>query len=242
MAERLHRMKGNMDKFAAYKHAREGRKRDWKVDEDITLYDEVTKDQYKSIMRGRLQEDDFVIDDGLLIETCITAKKRTGDAVAKSKAKSKAPPPPVAQPLISVYRPAISAEQENDFMANLPEGIESNPSLAPKRTKKRKPLPSPDYDNVKPVIDSSPVLYRERKSSKNFNYDPYSSDGMPDDLGSSNPPSSDLISEDNIVHVLAEFAPLLKNLSAVLGARAQGDTKRGRRMTMQPITSKCATS
>jgi hypothetical protein len=29
------------------------------------LYDEVTEDQYKSIVRGRLQKDDFVVDDGV---------------------------------------------------------------------------------------------------------------------------------------------------------------------------------
>jgi DNA polymerase alpha subunit A len=29
------------------------------------LYDEVTEDQYKSIVKGRLQKDDFVVDDGV---------------------------------------------------------------------------------------------------------------------------------------------------------------------------------
>lgn len=33
-------------------------------EEDDTIYDEVTEDQYKSIVRGRLQRDDFVVDDG----------------------------------------------------------------------------------------------------------------------------------------------------------------------------------
>jgi DNA polymerase alpha subunit A len=28
------------------------------------LYDEVTEEQYKSIVKGRLQQDDFVVDDG----------------------------------------------------------------------------------------------------------------------------------------------------------------------------------
>ncbi|KAI6139766.1 DNA polymerase alpha subunit p180 N terminal-domain-containing protein [Pisolithus tinctorius] len=65
MAERSRRTKGSTDKFAAYKRAREGGKRDWKVDEDVALYDEVTEDKYKSFVRGRLQEDDFVVDDGV---------------------------------------------------------------------------------------------------------------------------------------------------------------------------------
>lgn len=29
------------------------------------MYDEVTEDQYKSIVKGRLQKDDFVVDDGV---------------------------------------------------------------------------------------------------------------------------------------------------------------------------------
>lgn len=35
------------------------------VEEDATIYDEVTEDQYKSIVRGRLAKDDFVVDDGV---------------------------------------------------------------------------------------------------------------------------------------------------------------------------------
>lgn len=31
----------------------------------MRLYDEVTEDQYKSIVRGRLAKDDFVVDDGV---------------------------------------------------------------------------------------------------------------------------------------------------------------------------------
>ena len=33
-------------------------------EEDDTIYDEVTEDQYKRIVKGRLQRDDFVVDDG----------------------------------------------------------------------------------------------------------------------------------------------------------------------------------
>ena len=76
-------------------------------------------------------------------------------------------------------------------MANLLGGIEAAPITAPKRAKKRKPSPSPDYDNARPDRSSSPVPYRERKISTNFNYDAYSSDGFPEDVGPSNPPSSD---------------------------------------------------
>ena len=34
-------------------------------EQDTDLYDEVTEDQYKSIVRGRLAKDDFVVDDGI---------------------------------------------------------------------------------------------------------------------------------------------------------------------------------
>lgn len=33
--------------------------------EDAEIYDEVTEDQYKSVVRGRLAKDDFVVDDGV---------------------------------------------------------------------------------------------------------------------------------------------------------------------------------
>lgn len=32
---------------------------------DVNIYDEVTDDQYKSVVNGRLQKDDFVVDDGV---------------------------------------------------------------------------------------------------------------------------------------------------------------------------------
>ena len=34
-------------------------------EEDAEIYDEVTEDQYKSVVKGRLAKDDFVIDDGV---------------------------------------------------------------------------------------------------------------------------------------------------------------------------------
>lgn len=37
----------------------------FQVEEDDRLYDEVTEDQYKSVVRGRLAQDDFVVDDGV---------------------------------------------------------------------------------------------------------------------------------------------------------------------------------
>jgi DNA polymerase alpha subunit A len=34
-------------------------------EEDAEIYDEVTEDQYKSVVQGRLAKDDFVLDDGI---------------------------------------------------------------------------------------------------------------------------------------------------------------------------------
>jgi DNA polymerase alpha subunit A len=31
----------------------------------VEIYDEVTEDQYKSVVQGRLAKDDFVVDDGV---------------------------------------------------------------------------------------------------------------------------------------------------------------------------------
>jgi hypothetical protein len=33
-------------------------------DADVAIYDEVSEDRYKAIVKGRLQQDDFVVDDG----------------------------------------------------------------------------------------------------------------------------------------------------------------------------------
>jgi len=34
-------------------------------EEEAEIYDEVTEDQYKSVVQGRLAKDDFVVDDGV---------------------------------------------------------------------------------------------------------------------------------------------------------------------------------
>lgn len=73
-----------IETLAAYKRVREGGDRAWKVrrsfmparrvlalttrlqpEEDDDLYDEVDENQYKSIVKGRLQRDDFIVDDGV---------------------------------------------------------------------------------------------------------------------------------------------------------------------------------
>ncbi|KAG2067603.1 hypothetical protein BDR04DRAFT_1104760 [Suillus decipiens] len=184
--------------LAELKRTREGGARKWKVQEDVAIYDEVTEDQYRSIVRGRLQKDDFVVDDGVNgymdngmddwtgaekdeeedeeEEEYETKKKKKKakkgkDAAPGTKAKPKAPPP-AANPSISVYRPAVSAEQEEDFMANLLGGLDAVSAPAARMPKKRKPSPLSDHEDAN-----------------------YSSDGLMDDPAF-NLPSSDF--EDDL--------------------------------------------
>lgn len=126
------------------------------------------------------------IADRILILDYRTAKKKATGASTKAKVKPKAPPP-AAKPSISAYRPTVSAEQEEDFMANLLGGIDTAPIPAPARSKKRKPSPVLDYDDLAPDRSSSPVPYRKNVDT----YNAYSSDGAADDGASSNPASSD---------------------------------------------------
>ncbi|OAX38875.1 hypothetical protein K503DRAFT_717476 [Rhizopogon vinicolor AM-OR11-026] len=198
-----------VDRLAALeelKRTREGGARKWKAQEDVKIYDEVTDDQYKSIVRGRLQKDDFVVDDGVggymdngmddwtgaendeeddEYETKKKVKKGK-NAPSKPKAKPKEPPV-VAKPSIGMYRPAVSAEQEEDFMANLLGGLDTAPVPAPRRPKKRKPSPLSDYEDAKCDFSSSPAPQRTRT---HFEQRDASPDGTTDDAAS-NFPSSD---------------------------------------------------
>ena len=66
MADRAKReKKAKLDKLAELKRAREGGGRSWVPEEGAELYDEVSEEQYKRIVKGRLAKDDFVVDDGV---------------------------------------------------------------------------------------------------------------------------------------------------------------------------------
>ncbi|KAL0579487.1 DNA-directed DNA polymerase alpha catalytic subunit pol1 [Marasmius crinis-equi] len=208
--------KSKLAALADLKRSRQGVARTFKSsakplqEEDVTLYDEVDEDQYKRVVKGRLQKDDFVVDDGVdgYMDNGMddwmegdeeypdseeeagkkkSSKKstKTSTATGKGKGKPKAPPQPTVAPTINDYRKAVSAEEESDFMANLFNTMDSAPTKPPTTTaKSRKRKNSPDYDR-----DSSPVPYR------NGGYDSYadaSSDGPIDDYMSA-PSSDDLI-------------------------------------------------
>lgn len=66
MADRPQReKKTKLDKLAELKRTREGGARSWAQEKDTDLYDEVSEEQYKRIVKGRLAKDDFVVDDGV---------------------------------------------------------------------------------------------------------------------------------------------------------------------------------
>ncbi|KDQ50145.1 hypothetical protein JAAARDRAFT_74363 [Jaapia argillacea MUCL 33604] len=199
MAERSRRERNRKeDKFEALRRARQGGSRSWKAEEDVDIYDEVTDDQYKSIVRGRLARDDFVVDDGIGgyndngmddwsegqdeeqdSEEEIRKKgkkKQTKERDDAKGKKPKAPPQASVAPSISSYRPVVSAEQETDFMSALLGDMDTiaattitRPSTKPSR--KRKPSPS-----CRNPGSSSPA-YRNDSS---YGYADTSSDGPVD--------------------------------------------------------------
>ncbi|CAK5267409.1 unnamed protein product [Mycena citricolor] len=161
MADRSRREKvSKLDKLAEYKLARQGGGRVRRT-EDVDLYDEVSEEQYRSIVRGRLQKDDFVVDDGVDgyadngiedwdvqeehdydSEEESASKKKSKAKNASNKSKPKLPPP---KPTMAAYRPAISKEDESDFLASLMGEMDSMPvelPLPPPRSRKRKPSPA----------------------------------------------------------------------------------------------------
>ncbi|VDC06072.1 unnamed protein product [Peniophora sp. CBMAI 1063] len=175
--------------LAELKRTREGGKRQWKGEADVTLYDEVTEDQYKSVVAGRLAKDDFVVDDGVdgymdngmddfeerdasedeedARRSRKASKKKEAE---KAKAKAKPKPPPPAAPSISAYRPKKTEEQEEDFLASILGGLDSAPATTKasssyaSRARKRRASPSP-----------------ERYSYRESTYNDASSDGPPSD-------------------------------------------------------------
>ncbi|KAJ7717680.1 DNA polymerase family B-domain-containing protein [Mycena metata] len=168
MADRSRReQKSKLEKLAEYKRAREGGGRVRK-EEDGAIYDEVSEDQYRSVVRGRLQKDDFVEDDGVggyvdngMEEDWDGANEEPSsdeDAPKKKKgknaSKAKAKPPPVKPPSISAYRPVVSKEQESDFMASLLGELDAVPVELPSVPRSRKRKPSP-YRSTRSYADTS---------------------------------------------------------------------------------------
>ncbi|KIM44768.1 hypothetical protein M413DRAFT_442728 [Hebeloma cylindrosporum] len=185
------------------KRTRQGGARTHK-EAEVEIYDEVTEDQYKSIVKGRLQRDDFVVDDGAegYVDNGMDdwvggdeeMDRQDSDEEEKRKSKKKklktdsskhkTKPPQQSLPSISAYRPAVSAAQEEDFMSSILGTMDSiAPDPLPKRaSRKRKPSPTYDSDPEDP-----PQRAYHSYRHKPLYGDP-SSDGPLDDLQA---PSSD---------------------------------------------------
>ncbi|KAL5492315.1 POL1 [Sanghuangporus weigelae] len=186
-----------LEKFAAYKRAREGGGRNWKPEEDGDLYDEVDEEQYKSIVKGRLQKDDFIVDDGVEgyadngmddwaddqpIESDEEVKPRAKKKMKVVKAKPVALPP--VAPTFNDYKPKPSAATEDDFMASLLGNMENVTPDTQYKSRKRKPR------DLSPPQTSSPDenYFNGYRANGGF-YTDASSDGPADDF--STPPSDD---------------------------------------------------
>ncbi|KAK0471778.1 DNA polymerase alpha catalytic subunit [Armillaria novae-zelandiae] len=109
-------------------------------------------------------------------------KKSSKPDTKKSRARPRPPSPTPIAPTISAYRPKVSKDDEDSFMASLLGDIDAEPIPVVPKSPKCKTSPSYDYDN-----DSSPVPYRNRTS-----YTDTSSDG-PMDSPFPDMPSDDLI-------------------------------------------------
>ncbi|KIY66839.1 hypothetical protein CYLTODRAFT_437277 [Cylindrobasidium torrendii FP15055 ss-10] len=179
MADRAKRQSA----LAELARLRKGGKRETKDEDedDSRIYDEVTEEQYRKVVRGRLARDDFVVDDGVegytdngmddfgeamdydSEEEDTRAKRKKGKKKEEPKPKAKARvEPPAPRPAQNAYRPQKSAEDEASLMDDILGGLDDTPSVPATRPRKRKP--SPDYTSYRSKVD-------------------YSSDGPIDDFG-----------------------------------------------------------
>ncbi|KAF8655036.1 hypothetical protein AX16_003272 [Volvariella volvacea WC 439] len=194
--------KSRIDALAELKRAREGGGRTIKLEEDA-IYDEVDEAQYKTIVKGRLERDDFVVDDGDgeyvddgredwsdgdrdKYESEEEPRKKSKKSKAEVKPKAKPKPKPEPAPTMSAYRPAVSAKQEDDFMANLLGDMDAAPvTVPPKKSRKRR---SPPVD----TFDASSPPRADYSFSRVPVYDDASSDApIESDVGFDAAPSSD---------------------------------------------------
>ncbi|KAL0953645.1 hypothetical protein HGRIS_004849 [Hohenbuehelia grisea] len=207
MSDRARReRKSKLDKLAEYKRVRQGGGRVLDDDTPTTLYDEVSEEQYKGIVKGRLQKDDFVVDDGVEgymdngmddwtgaddeevmesdMEEDSGKRKKKSRKTEDSKPKAKPKPRPMPAPAISAYRPTKTAEEEEDLMSSLLSGMDAQAStILPSKSRKRKP--SPAYRSAD--FSSSPVR-PDDQANGHFNEYDGSSDVYDD---SALPPASD---------------------------------------------------
>ena len=126
------------------------------------------------------------------------AKRSSNTGKAPAKAKARQPPP--VKPTMSAYRPAVSAEQETDFMSSLLGDMDTLKETAlpssKYTSKSRKRKPSPPGFNDKSSSPDTFASYRTPRSGRTSGRgDPFadnSSDGhMSDGFDLAQGPSSD---------------------------------------------------
>ncbi|KAG6831739.1 hypothetical protein H0H87_004008 [Tephrocybe sp. NHM501043] len=207
------REKSKLELLAEYKRAREGGK-----------------------LRGRLQEDDFVVDDGVAgymdngMDDWTGGRNEADDSdedlhnKSKIKKKGKADasknrpkqriPSPVAAPSINAYRPKVSAAEEDDFMSSLLGGMDtvttSASAIAGNISRKRKPSPEYDFSDT-----SSPTRPDTRAPRRKPSLGDALSDGFLDDGVFEPPPSDDYMSPKKKIRVTSSGAttPAIERLA-----------------------------
>ncbi|QRW17153.1 DNA polymerase II large subunit [Rhizoctonia solani] len=157
------------DRLADLRAAREagGRSKQWKSTEDEELYDEVSEDDYKKIVKNRLDRDDFIVDDdgGGYVDNGMDAFEAEKDyesddneedeeeresAKHQSTAERKKTKAALAaqrakdeayaeKNSITDYRPVVSTEKEQDFMSSLLGNLDSLPSKSAAPSKRSSP-------------------------------------------------------------------------------------------------------
>ncbi|KZP01754.1 DNA polymerase alpha catalytic subunit, partial [Calocera viscosa TUFC12733] len=176
-----------LDRFAELKAARQGlarskQYRETETGDDGKIYDELDEDQYKAVVKGRLQRDDFIEDDdgGGYADNGMDdwergenseeeedleeyARRRKDKKLKKKDKKEKKPRPEVeSTPDISAYRPVVNEAKESDFMASLLQSMDAAPATTSRpRPAKRKsgahtaPMNFTTHRRSQPVMASS---------------------------------------------------------------------------------------
>ncbi|KAG8857126.1 DNA-directed DNA polymerase alpha catalytic subunit pol1 [Serendipita sp. 411] len=147
------------------RQARKGQSRakQWKQTGSSAVYDEVSEDEFHEIVRSRLQQDDFVEDDGVdgyadngmddfgdAMEDSEDEKRPQRKNKAASKSTKAKPKPPIPEPApMSAYRAVKSEAMDDQFLDNLLEGMVAAPN-----PRKRKGSPKHRHTDYASYRDS----------------------------------------------------------------------------------------
>ncbi|GAA5904697.1 hypothetical protein JCM8208_001329, partial [Rhodotorula glutinis] len=175
--------------MAALREARASGKRNWEAKKQEDVYDEVDEDVYRSVVRGRLMEDDFIEEDnGAEKKAAKEKKEKLLKAAAKKRAKEKIEIAEGANPYLNPTKQAKGLplqEHEDDFMASLLGDLDGKAQV--KKTDSPRPA-APPVRRSKPSLVKSAVAgskrladtdasaFRSTAASSDYNSDPLSSE------------------------------------------------------------------